>query len=63
MLYTIKINVECSDDLADAIESPELVFEGLVIDALIDVFEFIAVQEVRIDLSPLEEIHLTQNNN
>jgi hypothetical protein len=29
MLYTIKINVECSDDLSDEIDSPELVFEEI----------------------------------
>lgn len=63
MLYTITINVESSDDLQDAIESPELVFETLIIEALMDIFEFVAVQEVRIDPSPLEEINLEQNNN
>jgi hypothetical protein len=62
MLYTITITVESSNDLADAIESPELIFEGLVMDALMDVFEFIAVQEVRINPSPLEETHHTEND-
>lgn len=63
MLYTITINVESSDDLQDAIESPELVFETLIIEALMDIFEFVAVQEVKIGPSPLEEINLEQNNN
>ena len=63
MLYTIKISAECAEDLANTLENPDVVFENLVVDALTDVFDFIAVQEVTISPYLQEEILPTPGSN